>query len=412
MNKNLKQIAVPLVSVLLGLVLGAIIMWAFSYDALWGYELLFKKAFGSIKSWGNISRAMGPLILVALGFSVASRAGFFNVGLPGQAFAGWIMATWFALSFPNMPRLLMIPMTVLIAAVAGGFIGAIPGFLRAYLGTSEVIITIMMNYIVLYGGNALIHSFPASLMKNKDSTVDVGANAVYQTEWLRNLTDKSQMNIGIFFAIIAVVVIWFLMKKTTLGFEIRAVGLNANAAEYAGMSAKRTIILSMIISGALAGIGDAIDSGTMQYIFIAIAIPWAQEGSALGALFPFICFALYQLFVGLFFARQGFSLGRNATSLVHSSGVKDAISLLSILGLFMMGILAGNYVKVTSSLQFTLSGKNFVIQELLDKIVPGILPLAVVMGVYYYFVKKGLKVTQALLWLTLILIVLASVGIL
>ena len=108
------------------------------------------------------------------------------------------------------------------------------------------------------------------------------------------------------------------------------------------------------LMGALAGIGDAIDSGTMQYIFIAIAIPWAQEGSALGALFPFICFALYQLFVGLFFARQGFSLGRNATSLVHSSGVKDAISLLSILGLFMMGILAGNYVKVTSSLQFKL----------------------------------------------------------
>ena len=90
MNKNLKQIAVPLVSVLLGLVLGAIIMWAFSYDALWGYELLFKKAFGSIKSWGNISRAMGPLILVALGFSVASRAflvrllqdGSWQLGLP------------------------------------------------------------------------------------------------------------------------------------------------------------------------------------------------------------------------------------------------------------------------------------------------------------------------------------------
>ena len=102
-------------------------------------------------------------------------------------------------------------------------------FPSCYLGTSEVIITIMMNYIVLYGGNALIHSFPASLMKNKDSTIDVGANAVYQTEWLRNLTDKSQMNIGIFLAIIAVVVIWFLMKKTTLGFEIRAVGLNANA---------------------------------------------------------------------------------------------------------------------------------------------------------------------------------------
>jgi len=306
MNKNLKQIAVPLVSVLLGLVLGAIIMWAFSYDALWGYELLFKKAFGSIKSWGNISRAMGPLILVALGFSVASRAGFFNVGLPGQAFAGWIMATWFALSFPNMPRLLMIPMTVLIAAIAGGFIGAIPGFLRAYLGTSEVIITIMMNYIVLYGGNALIHSFPASLMKNKDSTIDVGANAVYQTEWLRNLTDKSQMNIGIFFAIIAVAVIWFLLKKTTLGFEIRAVGLNPHASEYAGISAKRTIILSMIISGALAGLGGAVEGlGTFQNVYVqgsslaigfnGMAVSLLAGNSPIGILFAAFLFGVLQV---------------------------------------------------------------------------------------------------------------------
>lgn len=166
------------------------------------------------------------------------------------------------------------------------------------------------------------------------------------------------------------------------------------------------------LMGALAGIGDAIDSGTIQYIFIAIAVPWAQAGNAMGALFPFIAFALYQYLVGMFFARQGFSLGRNATSLMHSTGVKDAINLLSILGLFMMGILAGNYVKVSSSLKFALSGKEFVIQELLDKIIPGLLPLTVVIGVYFYYVKKGLKVTKALLWLTAILAVLAAVGVL
>lgn len=166
------------------------------------------------------------------------------------------------------------------------------------------------------------------------------------------------------------------------------------------------------LMGALAGIGDAIDSGTIQYIFIAIAVPWAQEGNPLGALFPFVCFAIYQLLVGLFFARRGYALGRNATGLIRSSGVQDAINLLSILGVFMMGILAGNYVKVSSSLKFAISGKEFVLQELLDKIVPGVLPLAVVLGVYYYYVKKGLKVTQALLWLTAILAVLATVGIL
>lgn len=269
MSKRIQQIAVPLVSVFLGLVLGAIIMWAFGYDAIWGYELLFKAAFGSIKNLGEISRAMGPLILIALGFSVASRAGFFNVGLPGQAFAGWIAATWFALSFPDIPRLIMIPATVIIAAVAGGLVGAFPGVLRAYLGTSEVIITIMMNYIVLYVGNAAIHSFSENVMKNKDSSIDVSANAIYQSPWLKELTNGSRMNIGIFIALIAVLVIWFLMKKTTLGFEIRAVGLNPNASEYAGMSAKRTIILSMIISGALAGIGGVVEGlGTYSNIFV------------------------------------------------------------------------------------------------------------------------------------------------
>ncbi|MGX7031443.1 PTS system mannose/fructose/sorbose family transporter subunit IID [Vagococcus zengguangii] len=166
------------------------------------------------------------------------------------------------------------------------------------------------------------------------------------------------------------------------------------------------------LMGALAGIGDAIDSGTVQYIFIAIAVPWAQQGSALGALFPFICFALYQAILGVFFARQAFSMGRNATGLMQNAGIQTAIETLSVLGLFMMGILAGNYVKVSSALQFKISGKEFVIQDILDSIIPGLLPLLVVMGVYWFYNKKGLKVTQALLWLTLILIVLAAVGIL
>lgn len=166
------------------------------------------------------------------------------------------------------------------------------------------------------------------------------------------------------------------------------------------------------LMGALSGIGDSIDSGTVQYIFIAIAIPWAQNGLALGAIFPFVAFALYQLIVGLFFARQGFVMGRSATGLMESAGVQNAIELLSILGLFMMGILAGNYVTVASSLEFSISGRPFILQETLDTILPGMLPLATVMGVYWYYVKKGLKVTRALVWLTVILVVLAAVGIL
>lgn len=166
------------------------------------------------------------------------------------------------------------------------------------------------------------------------------------------------------------------------------------------------------LMGALAGIGDSIDSGTIQYIFVAIAIPWAQQGMAIGAIFPFIGFALYQFLIGLFFTRQGFKMGVKASELLTGSALQSIIEALSILGLFMMGVLAASYVKVTSALQFTLSGKEFVVQNVLDTVFPGILPLCVVTGVYFYFVKKGMNVTKALVGLTVILGVLGALRIL
>lgn len=167
------------------------------------------------------------------------------------------------------------------------------------------------------------------------------------------------------------------------------------------------------LMGALAGIGDSIDSGTVQYIFIAIAIPWAQQGSAIGAIFPFVAFSLYQILIGWYFANMGFSLGRNAaTEIVAGDTMTSVIEGLSILGLFMMGILAANYVKVSSTLNWTISGKEFILQDILDQVLPGLLPILVVGGVYFYFVKRGLKVTRALLGLTVILAVLGLIGIL
>lgn len=167
------------------------------------------------------------------------------------------------------------------------------------------------------------------------------------------------------------------------------------------------------LMGALAGIGDSIDNATLQYIFIAIALPWAQQGNIMGALFPWIAFTLVTYLYGWQFVKMGFKMGRNAaTEIVKGDKVQKIIEALSILGLFMMGAIASSYVKVSSSLAFKLSGKEFKIQEILDSLVPGLIPLAVVMGIYVYFSKKGLNATRALLWVTLILGVLAIVGIL
>ncbi|MDF2883011.1 MAG: system mannose/fructose/sorbose family transporter subunit [Clostridiaceae bacterium] len=167
------------------------------------------------------------------------------------------------------------------------------------------------------------------------------------------------------------------------------------------------------LMGPLAGIGDAIDSGTVQYIFIAIALPWAQAGSAMGALFPWIAFTLVTFLYGNYFTKLGYRLGRTAASeIIGGKNMRKIISGLSILGLFMMGILAASYVKVNSSLIWTISGKKFELQSILDSILPGLLPLLTVLGVYTYFDKKGLKITKALAGLSIILAILAFLRIL
>lgn len=334
MSKRTQQIAVPLISVLLGIVLGAVIMFIFGYDPIWGYEELFNKAFGSAKDIGEIFTNMGPLILVALGFAVASRAGFFNVGLPGQAYAGWIAAGWFGLSNPDMSRPLSIISTVLIGMIAGGIIGAIPGILRAYLGTSEVIVTIMMNYIVLYSGNAIIRGlFSKDIMRNADSSIKVSENVSYQTAWLDTLTNHSRMNIGIFIAIIGIIIIWFLLNETTLGFEIRSVGLNPNASEYAGMSAKRTIILSMIISGAFAGLGGVVYGlGTFENVFVqASSVSIGFDGMAVALL-------AQNNPIGILFSAFLFSFLSVGSSGMTIAGIpKELISIVTALIIFFVG---------------------------------------------------------------------------
>lgn len=166
------------------------------------------------------------------------------------------------------------------------------------------------------------------------------------------------------------------------------------------------------LMGALAGVGDAIDSGTIQYIFIAISIPWALAGSAWGALFPFIGFVLYQLLMGRYFAHAGFTQGREAANILNDDKVQNILSLLSILGMFMMGILAGKYIPLGLNVSFEISNEVFNMQSFLDSVMPGLLPIGVVMAVYYYYVKKGLNANKASLWVAIILGALAVVGIL
>ena len=306
-GEKLRNILVPVISVLMGFVLGAIIMLIVGNNPILGYQAMLNTAFKSSKSIGEIFVSAAPLIFTALGFSVASSAGFFNIGLSGQALCGWVTSIWVALAMPDAPRLVVLPLAVIAGALAGALAAAIPGLLRAYFGTSEVIVTIMLNYVFLYVSTHIVNNVMSpDWMSSKGITKMVGENASLRTNFLREISGGSRLNIGIFLALIFLVLIWFLMKKTTLGYEIRSVGLNPFASEYAGMSSKRTIVLSMMISGALAGLGGVVQGlGTFGNFFVqgsslsigfdGMAISLLGAGSSIGILLSAILFSVLKL---------------------------------------------------------------------------------------------------------------------
>ncbi|GAA2867666.1 ABC transporter permease [Lactobacillus intestinalis] len=306
-SEKTKKILVPITSVIAGFLVGAIIMMIWSYNPIQAYSSMFESALGNMNGIGETIREATPLIFTAIGFSIASTAGFFNIGLPGQAQAGWLTSIWIVLANPHLPKIILLPLAIIAGAFAGAVIAGIAGYLRAYFGTNEVITTIMLNYIVLYSCQYLMQQImPQSFRIDTDTTKTISENGSLHINWLSELFGSSRINGGIFLALIALVSFWFLMKKTTLGFEIKAVGLNPFASRYAGMSTKKNIITSMLLSGAFAGMGGVVQGlGTYQNYFTqttSVDIGWdglsvslLGSGTAWGILIAALLFSILKI---------------------------------------------------------------------------------------------------------------------
>ena len=302
-----KKILVPIISILAGFLVGAIIMLVWSYNPFQAYVSMFSSALGNMNGIGETIREATPLIFTAIGFAIASTAGFFNIGLPGQAQAGWLSSIWVVLANPNMPKVFLLPLAVITGIIAGALVAGVAGWLRAQFGTNEVITTIMINYIVLYSCQYLMQQvMSAKLRIDTDTTKTITANGSLKIDWLSSMFGDSRINAGIFIALVAVFLYWYLMRKTTTGFEIRSVGTNAAASRYAGMSAKKNIMLSMLLSGGFAGLGGVVQGlGTYQNYFTqttSLDIGWdglsvalLGGGTAIGILLASLLFSILKI---------------------------------------------------------------------------------------------------------------------
>lgn len=298
MYKRLSNILIPVIAVILGLIAGAIVMLASGYSPVDGYIALWEGIFSDTYFMGETIRQVTPYILAGLAVAFAFRTGLFNIGVEGQFLMGWLASVWIGTLFTDLPRLIHLPLAVLAAAVAGALWAFIPGLLKAKFRVHEVITTIMMNYISLHVVNYIISNV---LTDRSDKTEAIAGSATLRSEFFAALTDNSRMHWGFAIAIAGAIIMWFLLEKTTKGYELKAVGFNQHASEYAGISVNKNIIYAMLISGTFAGLAGAMEGlGTFGYIgvkgahtgvgFDGIAVALLGANTALGVVLAALLF--------------------------------------------------------------------------------------------------------------------------
>ena len=246
--------------VIVGLLIGFIILLISNSDqAVAAFVTILTFGVGSMRNVGDVLLLATPIILTGLSVAFAFKTGLFNIGASGQFTIGGFVAIFIGVQFTFIPAPLRILLAVVLATLFGALWGAIPGILKAYCNVHEVISSIMTNYIGMFLVNFLIIN--SIFDQGRGTTTRLPEDSNLPTLGLgyifRDQMRASHINIGIIIAILVAILIYIILEKTTFGYELKACGFNKDAAKYAGINENKNIVLSMMISGALAGLAGA-----------------------------------------------------------------------------------------------------------------------------------------------------------
>lgn len=245
------------------MVLGALLVMAIGVSPITAGAAFLDGAFGGLNSIGETLLKSAPLLLAALGVSVAFRAQVWNIGAEGQLYMGALASTVTALGLRSLPASVLIPLCILAGFLGGGLWGALAGLIREKFGVNEIISTLMMNYVAFFFVSYLLHG-PLKGPKQFYPESDY----LPETAQLALVLPGSRLHAGILLGLAAAVILYFLMFRTVLGYRIRAVGDNAEAARIGGIPITRYVILSLFISGGLAGLAGMGEATGVHYRLI------------------------------------------------------------------------------------------------------------------------------------------------
>jgi ABC-type uncharacterized transport system permease subunit len=273
------------IAIIIALLVGALVLWATGHSPIDAYSQLFAGAFGDSYGFGQTLTQATPIIFTSLAFLFAFKCGLFNIGAEGQLLIGGMAAALVGISFTNLPFYVHLPLALLAGAGGGALWGFIPAVLKAKLDAHEVITTMMLSYVALYVTSYMVnYPFKAPGWVAQTPLIAPAAE-------LPRILPPTQLSGSIIVALTMVGITAFVLQRTTLGYEVRAIGLNATAARSGGINVKRGIILALVISGTLAGLGGAGEILGVERRFIDHFSPgYGWDGLAvalIGGLNPF-----------------------------------------------------------------------------------------------------------------------------
>lgn len=319
---NLGGVLTPIFSVLIALLVGSIPIALAGYSPIDAYREMIIGAVGSnIRIGVTLTRAT-PIILTGLGTALSFRAGIFNIGGEGQLYMGALGGTLVALFFPQLPSYIIIPLSLISAMLMGGLWSLVPGLLKVYRKVDEVIVTIMMNFIAFWVVSYLVHGPIKEPNAMFSYTPPISEEAK-----LPILIEGTQLHLGYIIAIIFAIIIFILINRAALGYQMRAVGENIEAAHYSGMNSKKILLMVFALNGALCGLAGAMEIMGVQYRlsdFFSPGYGWDGIGVALVG---------NNNVIGVLFASHFFAFLRSG-----AGGLERRLGVPSALGIMIQGL--------------------------------------------------------------------------
>lgn len=352
-----KPITSAIVAILFGFFVATIVLASAGYDPIEAFGALIDGMIGKPKYIANVIIKATPLLFTGVAVAFAFRVGLFNIGAEGQYVFGTVFATIVGILL-DLPPVLQIPVVLLVGMLAGAAAGALVGWLKAKFGIHEVITSIMLNWISLYFNNFVVNSeafhkanSTKSLPINPSGYTMLFTDMKSSSDGLAALKDipivgdaiaRTDANVGIIVAIIAAIFIGWLLMRTKVGYEMRAVGFNRDAAQFTGINVKRNLVLCMAISGALCGVAGALNITGLNPHSISVLAAFENYGfNGLSVAFiagcsPVGCIPASLLFAGLLYGGQSVQQVVGAPSEIISIIIGTIVFFMALGGVIPM----------------------------------------------------------------------------